>query len=249
MTYRPCEYRPSSDPAAAPAEALSREYKKWNGFDADEALLELDNEGTTQEGTAMRCSAGKGSAMINAEGYTKEREEYDLDQDIEKQMGSLKQIIAQRLKDAANYKAEGNRLLRDGRLQDAGATYACGLEALELCQQASVLMSESMLSKQGQLAADLHRNLAAVQLKLANFEGARASCDRALECSSAGAGRGGADDEKARYRRAVALLRLGRVEDAQADIEQLAVGRGEADAIVRRLRAETAKNRGPGAQQ
>ena len=35
----------------------------------------------------MRLSAGQGSAMLNCEGYTKDREEYDLDQDIERNMG------------------------------------------------------------------------------------------------------------------------------------------------------------------
>jgi len=41
----------------------------------------------TQEGKTMRLSAGQGSAMLNCEGYTKDREEYDLDQDIERNMG------------------------------------------------------------------------------------------------------------------------------------------------------------------
>ena len=40
-----------------------------------------------QEGKSMRLSAGQGSAMLNCEGYTKDREEYDLDQDIERNMG------------------------------------------------------------------------------------------------------------------------------------------------------------------
>ena len=44
-------------------------------------------DGCFQEGKTMRLSAGQGSAMLNCEGYTKDREEYDLDQDIERNMG------------------------------------------------------------------------------------------------------------------------------------------------------------------
>lgn len=38
-------------------------------------------QGTTQEGTAVRCIASQESAMLNCENYTKDREEYDLDQE------------------------------------------------------------------------------------------------------------------------------------------------------------------------
>lgn len=45
-------------------------------------------------------------------------------------MGGLKRNLAQRLRDAAVLKGEGNDLLRAGRVQDACATYARGLEAM-----------------------------------------------------------------------------------------------------------------------
>jgi hypothetical protein len=41
----------------------------------------------------MRLSAGQGSAMLNCEGYTKDREEYDLDQDIERNMGGSAELM------------------------------------------------------------------------------------------------------------------------------------------------------------
>lgn len=98
---------------------LEQNYSKWKNFDADAALLELDNEDTTEEGKTMRLSAGQGSAMLNCEGYTKDREEYDLDQDIERNMGGLKKIIAQNFKDASGLKTEGNELLKSGQAQEA----------------------------------------------------------------------------------------------------------------------------------
>jgi len=84
----------------------------------------------------------------------------------------------------------------------------------------------------------LHRNLAAAQLKLADFEGARESCDKALQFADKNGE--GPDDEKTRYRRALALLRLGRSEEAQLDIKRLLAARGSEDAAVKRLLAEAA---------
>jgi len=147
VTQRPCEYRPGSDPEIAASKAITRDYNKWKQFDANQALLELDNEGTTSEGTAMRCTSTTGSAMISTENYTKDREEYELDQDIEKNVGGLKKVIAQRLKDASGLKVEGNALLQQGRVQDARATYERGIAVMDLCQQATVLMADSMAHK------------------------------------------------------------------------------------------------------
>merc|ERR1712139_357136 len=243
---RPCLYRPEADPEVTAAKAIRRDYNKWKSFDADAAILEMDNEGKTQEGDAMRCEARKGSAVVSAEGYTKDREEYELDQDIETQMGSLKKVIGQRLRDAATSKAEGNSLLRDGRAQEASCAYRRGLETMELCQQASVIMADTMADKNLRLIGDLHRNLAAAQLEVGDYEGARSSCDAALKLSSDrqsdhGNPSGDGEDEKALYRRAMALLRLGRKQAAQNDIESLVKSRGEADPAVKKLRAEEAK--------
>ena len=160
---------------------LEKTYSKWKSFDADAALLELDNEDTTEEGKAMRLSAGQGSAMLNCEGYTKDREEYDLDQDIERNMGDLKKILAQNFKDASALKVEGNDLLRSGQVEEAKKKYREGLQALQLSQQASVLLSPSLSAKQSQLVADLFKNLAAAQMATADFSGALASADEALK--------------------------------------------------------------------
>ena len=158
---------------------LDDNYSKWKKFDADAALLELDNEDTTEEGKAMRLSSGQGSAMLNCEGYTKDREEYDLDQDIERNMGGLKKIIAQNFKDASGLKGEGNELLKSGKAHEAIGKYREGLENLQLAQQASVLMSSSLAAKQSCLVADLWKNLAAAQLAISDFQGALASADEA----------------------------------------------------------------------
>ena len=146
MDVGPIQERPCI--LGAQSGQVENSYSKWKNFDADAALLELDNEDTTEEGKAMRLSAGQGSAMLNCEGYTKDREEYDLDQDIERNMGDLKKILAQNFKDASALKLEGNDLLRSGQVELAKKKYREGLEALQLSQQASVLLSPSLSAKQ-----------------------------------------------------------------------------------------------------
>jgi tetratricopeptide (TPR) repeat protein len=243
---RPCTYRHASDPEAIAAGAIRRDYDKWKNFDADAAMLEMDNEGKTEEGDAMRMEARKSSAVLACEGYQKNREEYDLDQDIETQIGSLKKVIGQRLKDAAASKAEGNSLLRSGRAKEACRAYATGLETMEMCGQASVIMADTMADKSLRLIGDLHRNLAAAQLEVGDYEGTVSSCDEALKQTSSrrsdhGNHSAADEDEKALYRRAMALLNLGRHQDARKDIDALAAQRGDADPAVANLRAEDAK--------
>merc|ERR1712107_382207 len=118
----------------------------------------------------------------------------------------------------------------NGRHEDACAAYARGLQTMELCEQASVLMADSMADKNRRLVADLHRNLAAAQLELGDFEAAKASCDAALERVA-----DGGSDEKALYRRALALQKLGRLEDARSDVDKLASIVGEDDVAIRKL--------------
>lgn len=221
---RPSEYLPIDDPQAASAKAIARDYDRWTSFDADAALLALDNEGTTEEGNAMRCTSTKGSATFNLEGYTKDREEYDLDQEIEQHVGGLKKVLAQNLKDASNLKLEGNEFLRAGRAKEAADAYVRGLHKMALAQQSFVLMADSMSEKQTRLVADLYRNLAAAKLTLSDFSGALDSCDEALKL-------GQDSDNKALYRRSLALLGLGRLEEADKTVSKLDV----IDPTVRRL--------------
>jgi len=60
------------------------------------------------------------------------------------------------------------------------------------------------------------------------------SCDEALRQA---AELGEHEDEKARYRRALALLGLGRHAEARKDADRLAALLGEHDPAVKRLRA------------
>merc|ERR1712061_569882 len=93
-------------------------------------------------------------------------------------------------------------------------------------------MADSLSDKNKTLVADLRRNLAAAQLEAGDFEGALTNCDALLKASA------GKEDDKARYRRTVALQRLGRIEEAQRELGRFAAVRGEHDTAVRRLRAE-----------
>ena len=140
--------RPSVCGPATSPNAMEQSYSKWKNFDADAALLQLDNEETTEEGKTMRLNADQGSAFLSTEGYTKEREEYDLDQDIQRNMGNLKQILAQNFKDASALKADGNEMLQAGQPKEAIARYTEGLATLQLASHASVLMTASLADKQ-----------------------------------------------------------------------------------------------------
>merc|ERR1711865_411091 len=104
---------------------------------------------------------------------------------------------------------------------------------MELCQQASVLMAESLAVKNGRLQADLYRNLAAAQLETGDYEGAKVSCDEALKKAQERE----EDDDKARYRRATALVKLGQFEAARKDADKLASMLGDEDDVVKKLRA------------
>merc|ERR1739845_85261 len=128
----------------------------------------------------------------------------------------------------------------------ACSAYQRGLATMELCQQAAVIMADTMADKNLRLIADLHRNLSAAQLEMGDYEGALTSCDAALKLteerqSEHGNKSAGDEDEKALYRRALACLRLGRKQDAQKDIERLVASRGEADSAVKKLRFEEAQ--------
>eukprot|EP00929_Paragymnodinium_shiwhaense_P015226 TRINITY_DN123284_c0_g1_i1.p1 TRINITY_DN123284_c0_g1~~TRINITY_DN123284_c0_g1_i1.p1 ORF type:complete len:843 (+),score=257.47 TRINITY_DN123284_c0_g1_i1:81-2609(+) len=241
VTARPCEYHPPSSGQAKTAQAIHREYNKWKTIDTDAMLLDMDNEGKTEEGDKLRCDVRKKSGMIMAEDYKKDREEYDLDEDIATHSANLKKLVGQNLKDGTGLKAEGNRLMRDGRAKEACDAYALGIQAMDLAEQSFVLMSDSMEDKSRRLLADLHRNLAAAQLAAGNSEGAVASCDAALKLVPEGG-----EDDKAVYRRASALLKLGRIEQARPDIERLAKCCGEDDAAVKKLRAACPAGPTPG---
>lgn len=227
----PVQERPSV--CQSSSNAMKQSYDKWKSFDADEAILQLDNEDTTEEGKAMRLNADPGSAFLTTEGYTKDREEYDLDEDIQRNMGNLKQILAQNFKDASALKAEGNELLRAGQAGEASAKYAQGISTLQLASHASVLMTTSLAEKQSRLLADLRRNLAAAQIAVGDFAAALDSVDEILRADD--------NDGKARYRRAVALLRLRRFSEASEEVGRLE-SRAQTcdDAAVRRLREEIA---------
>merc|ERR1712192_119515 len=116
----------------------------------------------------------------------------------------------------------------------------------DLCQQAAVIMADTMADKNLRLIADLHRNLSAAQLEIGDYAGARASCDAALKLTEErrsehfNKSAGQEEDEKALYRRALACLWLGLKQDAQKDIDRLVASRGETDPAVKKLRLEEA---------
>mmetsp|Transcript_62170 Transcript_62170/g.115371 ORF Transcript_62170/g.115371 Transcript_62170/m.115371 type:complete len:359 (-) Transcript_62170:68-1144(-) len=239
VQQRPCIYSVGRELQTSPAKSLQKDYSKWENFDANAALLELDNEGKTAEGSGVRCTARAESAVLAAEGYKKDKEEFELDEEIDQHMGSLKKSIAQRLKDASELKQAGNDKLRGGNATAAIGLYKDGIESLHLCHNASVLMSEAVSQKLATITADLLRNLAAAQLQTGDLEGCIESCTAVLRGACID-GKDGVevDDDKALYRRAKALIGLRKFARAERDVDKLEMLRGHTDAVVRNLRAE-----------
>lgn len=229
ITARPCEYRPDE---SAATKSMKKSYDKWKKMDADAMLLDLDNEGKTEEGNAMRMTAGKGNAVLQCEDYIKDREEYDLDEEIQQKMGGLKRTVQERLKVAAQSKEEGNQLMRQGHVKESCKAYQRGAAALEICHQSTAIMSDGLADKTKRLLGDLHRNLAAAHLQLEEWQGAYESADLALSLVEEGK-----DDDKARYRRALAAVRLGRKKEAEKDLHLLRSLRGPEDAFVTKIDA------------
>eukprot|EP01063_Lacrimia_lanifica_P027061 TRINITY_DN3747_c0_g1_i2.p1 TRINITY_DN3747_c0_g1~~TRINITY_DN3747_c0_g1_i2.p1 ORF type:complete len:326 (+),score=99.29 TRINITY_DN3747_c0_g1_i2:40-1017(+) len=190
-------------------------FKRWDAYDPEGAILDMDNEGKAkpEDAPAMVQSDDR---MVNIEcvDYQKDRAEHDLDVEFDEKTKNLKQRIAYYFHTASKCKEEGNSMLTV-KNDPSGAlkSYEAGLHALQPCLDVDVLCAGSVFAKIATLACHLNSNAAQASLKIGADERALGYADAALAVDGA--------HEKSRYRRAVALWHLGRREDALEELARL----------------------------
>ncbi len=177
---------------ASTKSALHDTYASWDRFDAEEALLAVENQGLGDEPSGWELRAGAGSASVRATGYRKDREEIRLDDDLAQRRGELQASLNERLAAAAEAKAAANALLKVGRLAEALQGYEDALCGLELFQSAQPLLAPTLASAVFKLGVDLRNNASLAALRLGDATRA-AELAKATLCVAP-------DDEKAAYR-------------------------------------------------
>jgi len=86
---RPRPLAPAEAAAAAARGRPADGYTSWDRFDQTAALMELENEGKTEDPTSFTLRAGGGAASMSAEGYKKDAEEVALDSELEEKRADL----------------------------------------------------------------------------------------------------------------------------------------------------------------
>eukprot|EP00659_Diplonema_papillatum_P010086 gene10086-15506_t len=171
----------------------------------------------------------EGRIDIGCVDYKIDREEHDLDRDLDASTQKLKSRTSHYFRAAHACKEEGNALLRRGDPSGAAAKYAEGTAVVEQCLTVSVLMAPSMAEKVASLAVALHSNRAQACLQLERWGEALSEAASALELD--------AGHEKSRYRRAVACCELADYKASIADINLLPLSNPAGKALRKRVDA------------
>eukprot|EP00931_Biecheleriopsis_adriatica_P052667 TRINITY_DN30686_c0_g1_i1.p1 TRINITY_DN30686_c0_g1~~TRINITY_DN30686_c0_g1_i1.p1 ORF type:complete len:1252 (+),score=338.37 TRINITY_DN30686_c0_g1_i1:38-3757(+) len=119
-----------------------------------------------------------------------------------------------RMSVASDAKEMGNAALKSGNPKEAARLYKKGIQAITpVIEKSTAEGSGSGAAAAQELEVSLHLNLALACLRSEDFQSALEAARVALKRRPG--------DEKALYRRGVALARLGHVEDAAADFQEL----------------------------
>ena len=164
----------------ADVKARDAHHKRWDGFDIDEAVMEMENEGIEDENDVTWKMRGGGSG-ITCEDYKKTKEEVELDREIADKMGSLKLDLNKKMNHAARHKQLGNEALQRGRLEEAFSQYKQGMGLLDFVQYSAPVMAPRMLEMVTQLQLDLNNNAAQAALKLKQWDVAQICASEALK--------------------------------------------------------------------
>ena len=206
-------------PAAADGakSGLGAKYDSWNKFDEDEETLRLENEGKGDE-PGWELRGGKGAASISCTEYKKDKEEVSLDRDLADSTKKLQVAFNRRLRDAAEFKTQGNEAMRVGNHTEAYELYNDAADGVEMMHQSAAPLLSSRLSETvRQLRRDCHANAAQAALKLEEWDAAVHHATQALAAEPA--------HPKALFRRASALHSRAKgaadATQARADLEQL----------------------------
>ena len=196
---------------------LGNKYREWDRFDDVSALMGIENEGKSKDEPGFTMRASKGIAAMQCTDYVKDREEVELDQDLDERRTSLQQTINGRLVQAAELKQQGNALLKRGEAEGALVKYLEGESVLEVAENAKVILSARLSTTLDELLRDLRSNAAQAALNLEDWETAISVASAVLDAHKT--------HPKALYRRAMALIRRNEREadarQARADLKLL----------------------------
>jgi len=202
---------------------LGEKYKEWDQFDDLGAMMDVENEGLNPEEPTMtlRSSPGEsgkpGVAGLQCTTYVKDKEEIALDEELGAKREALQRSFNETAQHAADLKAKGNELLKQGKAAEALETYLEGEHSLEVITgHATILLSARLAELTRTLLRDLQNNAAQAALGLEEWDEAVRCATAVLEYESA--------QPKALYRRS--LARIGRAAEgdqalARADLKAL----------------------------
>jgi hypothetical protein len=179
----PAVPRPLSAAEAVAAGARSRladSYASWDRFDQTAALMELENQGKTDDPTSFTVRAGAGAAAMSAEGYKKDAEEVSLDLELEEKRADLRASLMEYYADASRCRELGNERLKAGQPAKALAIYREGNAALSLFDTSAPVLAASLKATADALSAVLHSNAAQAALSAGMWEEAAAQAKAAL---------------------------------------------------------------------
>ena len=174
-------------PAAAGGakSALGAKYDSWNKFDEDEETLRLENEGKGDE-PGWELRGGKGAASISCTEYKKDKEEVSLDRDLADSTKKLQVAFNRRLRDAAEFKTQGNEAMRVARGAEAYELYNDAADGVEMMHQSAAPLLSSRLSETvRQLRRDCHANAAQAARRLEEWDAAVHHATQALAAEPA----------------------------------------------------------------
>eukprot|EP01064_Diplonema_japonicum_P018113 TRINITY_DN26804_c0_g1_i1.p1 TRINITY_DN26804_c0_g1~~TRINITY_DN26804_c0_g1_i1.p1 ORF type:complete len:310 (+),score=78.60 TRINITY_DN26804_c0_g1_i1:47-931(+) len=185
----------------------TRTFKEWDSFDADKELLNLENEDMHDPEEAPSMVSGTKEVInVDCVNYKKDREEYDLDRELEDRGKDLKQRTAYRFNTSHTLKEDGNKALKKGNLKEAIKIYLSAQTCVASCISAIPVMSPSMGQKVKDLATTIASNLSQAFVSSNQYSEALAAAEEALSLTPS--------HEKSLYRKAVCCRQLGRYKDA-----------------------------------
>mmetsp|Transcript_2557 Transcript_2557/g.4810 ORF Transcript_2557/g.4810 Transcript_2557/m.4810 type:complete len:225 (-) Transcript_2557:265-939(-) len=187
-----------------------KQKNKWDKFDADQALADLENEDRPKD-PGWRISKEPGTATIDCVGYDKSKEEVALDYELAQKAKSMKAMIRMRLQSTQDCKEKGNYLVKNKNWTKALECYSEGLELLSVARTAAPLMSDNLKRRVSSLYVALVNNSALCHLKQTHWKQTKILATEALKEESG--------NYKALCRRASALIALGEFENARKDIQ------------------------------
>eukprot|EP00469_Lotharella_globosa_P002090 CAMPEP_0167795814 /NCGR_PEP_ID=MMETSP0111_2-20121227/14667_1 /TAXON_ID=91324 /ORGANISM="Lotharella globosa, Strain CCCM811" /LENGTH=445 /DNA_ID=CAMNT_0007689569 /DNA_START=36 /DNA_END=1373 /DNA_ORIENTATION=- len=199
-----------NDDGKAAVKKKKKPKNKWESFDADQALADLENEGRPKD-PGWRISKEPGTATIDCVGYEKSKEEVALDYELAEKAKGMKEMIRTRLASTQVCKEKGNLFVKNRNWAKALDSYSEGLSLLSVARTAAPLMSANLKVRVSALYVALVNNSALCHLKQRQWNETKILATEALKEDVC--------NYKALCRRASAQIALGELKHARKDIQ------------------------------